>query len=62
MSVCPEKAISAGRRELGKISWGHDSGIGFLAGTLRIAWGVAGLLQGKLPHFGTEFTCGGGAH
>ena len=32
MAICPEKAISAGQRELGEISWGRAGGIGFLAG------------------------------
>ena len=36
LAVCPEKAISPGRRELGEISWGVAGGVGFLAGRLRV--------------------------
>jgi MinD superfamily P-loop ATPase len=36
MAVCPEKAISAGQRELGEISWGQAGEVGFLAGRLRV--------------------------
>jgi len=36
LAVCPEKAISPGERELGEISWGSASRIGFLGGRLRI--------------------------
>jgi MinD superfamily P-loop ATPase len=36
MAVCPEKAISAGQRELGEISWGQAGDVGFLSGRLRI--------------------------
>jgi MinD superfamily P-loop ATPase len=36
LAVCPEKAISAGRRELGEISWGRAGEVGFLSGRLRI--------------------------
>jgi MinD superfamily P-loop ATPase len=35
-AVCPEEAISAGRRELGEISWGQAGRVGFLAGRLRV--------------------------
>ena len=37
MAVCPEKALSAGARELGEISWGSAAGrIGFFMGRLRV--------------------------
>jgi MinD superfamily P-loop ATPase len=37
IAVCPEKALSAGSRELGEISWGKADGrIGFLMGRLRV--------------------------
>jgi MinD superfamily P-loop ATPase len=36
LAVCPEKAISPGRRELGEISWGRVGSTGFLAGRLRV--------------------------
>jgi MinD superfamily P-loop ATPase len=36
MAICPEKAISAGQRELGEISWGQAGDVGFLSGKLRI--------------------------
>jgi MinD superfamily P-loop ATPase len=36
IAVCPEKALSAGRRELGEISWGRAGDVGFLAGRLRV--------------------------
>jgi MinD superfamily P-loop ATPase len=36
IAVCPEKALSAGKRELGEISWGRAADMGFLAGKLRI--------------------------
>ena len=37
MAVCPEKALSAGTRELGEISWGTAAGrIGFFMGRLRV--------------------------
>jgi MinD superfamily P-loop ATPase len=36
LAVCPEKAISPGRRELGEISWGVAGGVEFLAGRLRV--------------------------
>jgi MinD superfamily P-loop ATPase len=36
MAICPEKAISAGQRELGEISWGQAGEVGFLSGKLRI--------------------------
>jgi MinD superfamily P-loop ATPase len=36
IAVCPEKALSAGRRELGEISWGRAGSAGFLAGRLRV--------------------------
>ena len=37
LAVCPEKAISPGRRELGDISLGRADTIDFLAGRLRIS-------------------------
>jgi MinD superfamily P-loop ATPase len=36
ISICPEKAISAGSRELGEISWGRADEAGFLMGCLRV--------------------------
>jgi MinD superfamily P-loop ATPase len=37
IAVCPEKALSAGTRELGEVSWGRAAGrIGFFMGRLRI--------------------------
>jgi MinD superfamily P-loop ATPase len=36
IAVCPEKALSAGRRELGEISWGRAGSAGFLGGRLRV--------------------------
>lgn len=36
LAVCPEKALSPGRRELGEISWGRAGRLGFLAGRLRV--------------------------
>lgn len=36
LAVCPEQALSPGRRELGEISWGRTGGNGFLMGRLRI--------------------------
>lgn len=36
IAVCPQKAISPGRRELGEISRGHVEGTQFLMGRLRI--------------------------
>ena len=36
IAVCPEKALSPGRRELGEISWGKAGSAGFLMGRLRI--------------------------
>jgi MinD superfamily P-loop ATPase len=37
IAVCPEKALSAGTRELGEISWGTAAGrIGFFMGRLRV--------------------------
>lgn len=37
IAVCPEKALSAGARELGEISWGRAAGrIGFFMGRLRV--------------------------
>jgi MinD superfamily P-loop ATPase len=37
IAVCPEKALSAGIRELGEISWGTAAGrIGFFMGRLRV--------------------------
>jgi MinD superfamily P-loop ATPase len=36
LEVCPEKAISPGRRELGEIIWGRAGSTGFLAGRLRV--------------------------
>jgi MinD superfamily P-loop ATPase len=37
IAVCPEKALSAGARELGEISWGTAAGrIGFFMGRLRV--------------------------
>lgn len=37
IAVCPEKALSAGRRELGEIVWGRADGrIGFWMGRLRV--------------------------
>jgi len=37
IAVCPEKALSAGTRELGEISWGRAAGrIGFFMGQLRV--------------------------
>jgi MinD superfamily P-loop ATPase len=36
MAICPEKALSAGKRELGEISWGRAGAVGFLSGQLRI--------------------------
>ena len=36
IAVCPEKAISPGKRELGEISWGEAGKAGFLMGRLRI--------------------------
>ncbi len=36
LAVCPEKALSPGRRELGEISWGRAGRVDFLSGRLRI--------------------------
>jgi MinD superfamily P-loop ATPase len=36
IAVCPEKALSAGKRELGEISWGEAGRARFLLGRLRI--------------------------
>ncbi|HBD07959.1 MAG TPA: (4Fe-4S)-binding protein, partial [Syntrophobacteraceae bacterium] len=36
IAVCPEKAITSGKRELGEISWGQADSSGFLMGRLRI--------------------------
>jgi MinD superfamily P-loop ATPase len=36
MAICPENAVSAGKRELGEISWGEAAGTGFLMGRLRV--------------------------
>jgi MinD superfamily P-loop ATPase len=36
ISICPEKALSAGSRELGEISWGRIGGADFLMGRLRV--------------------------
>ena len=36
IAVCPQKAISPGRRELGRISRGHAGSVQFLMGGLRI--------------------------
>jgi MinD superfamily P-loop ATPase len=36
LAVCPEQAISPGRRELGDISWGRAGNIDFLTGRLRV--------------------------
>jgi MinD superfamily P-loop ATPase len=37
LAVCPEKALSAGTRELGEVSWGTAPGrIGFFMGRLRV--------------------------
>jgi MinD superfamily P-loop ATPase len=37
LAVCPEKALSAGARELGEVSWGTAAGrIGFYMGRLRV--------------------------
>ncbi len=36
LEICPEQAVSAGRRELGEISWGQAGSIGFITGRLRV--------------------------
>jgi len=36
LAVCPEKALSPGRRELGEISWGRAGKVDFLSGRLRV--------------------------
>jgi MinD superfamily P-loop ATPase len=36
ISICPEKALSTGSRELGEISWGWMDGADFLMGRLRV--------------------------
>ena len=36
LAVCPENALSAGRRELGDLIWGACDAIGFLMGRLRV--------------------------
>jgi MinD superfamily P-loop ATPase len=36
LAVCPEKALSPGRRELGEIRWGNAGRAGFLMGVSRI--------------------------
>ncbi len=36
MAVCPEAALSPGKRELGEISVGHSGPVGFLMGRLRV--------------------------
>jgi MinD superfamily P-loop ATPase len=35
-AICPEKALTAGRRELGEISWGRAGAADFLMGCLRV--------------------------
>jgi len=35
-AVCPEKALSPGRRELGEITWGRAGRVDFLSGRLRV--------------------------
>ncbi len=36
MAVCPEAALTPGKRELGEISVGHSGAVGFLMGRLRV--------------------------
>ncbi len=36
LAVCPAGALSAGRRELGEVSWGAAGEIGFVMGRLRV--------------------------
>lgn len=36
LAVCPEKALSPGRRELGEITWGRAGKVDFLSGRLRV--------------------------
>jgi MinD superfamily P-loop ATPase len=36
LAVCPEKAISAGQREIGDIHWGKAGPVDFLSGRLRV--------------------------
>lgn len=36
IAVCPQEAISPGKRELGEIGWGHAGEIEFLMGRLRV--------------------------
>jgi len=63
IAVCPEKAVSAGRRELGEISWGRAGGAGFLAGRLRVGEAMSPplmrLVKARLDH--TLATNGGDA-
>lgn len=36
LAVCPEKALSPGRRELGQIQWGSAGSAGFMMGVSRV--------------------------
>ena len=51
ISICPEKAVSAGSRDLGEISWGRTDGADFLMGRLRVGEAMSPPLMRAVNHW-----------
>ncbi len=50
LAVCPEKALSPGRRELGDIVWGHAAEAGFIMGRSRVGEAMSPPLMRAVKH------------
>jgi MinD superfamily P-loop ATPase len=61
IALCPEKALSPAKRELGEISWGHAEGTKFLMGRLRVGEAMSPpfmrQVKSKLKDFITDRNC-----
>ncbi len=50
LAVCPEKALSPGRRELGEIQWSSAASAGFLMGICRVGEAMSPPLMRAVKH------------
>ncbi|MFZ5584559.1 MAG: ATP-binding protein [Thermodesulfobacteriota bacterium] len=61
LAVCPAGALTAGRRELGRIIWGRAGDIAFLGGRLRVGEAMSPPLMRQVRAALAELLAGGGA-
>jgi MinD superfamily P-loop ATPase len=60
IAICPQKALSPGRRQLGEISRGHAGGVQFLMGRLRIGEAMSPPLMRQVKTAMNEIAGAGG--